>query len=108
VYTLKKLWKNYSYAIILVLLTMFATIIIKFNLPDPHSYMTITIQDGESLWEISQKYENQHGLSDRQFIEWVEKKNGISRDYIVAGKDLMVPITEEAIIIEHTTSLASE
>lgn len=63
VFSLKKLWKNYSYAIILVTLTMIAAIIIKFNLPNTHQYLTITIQDGESLWEISQKYEEQHGLS---------------------------------------------
>lgn len=105
---MKKLWKNYSYAIILILLTMFATLIIKLNLPAAHPYMTITIQDGESLWEISQKYEDRHGLSELQFIEWVEKKNGISRDYIMAGKDLMLPITNEPIEDNNTTNLASE
>ena len=107
---MKKLWKNYSYAIILVTLTMIAAIIIKFNLPNTHQYLTITIQDGESLWEISQKYEEQHGLSNQQFIEWVEKKNGISRDYIIAGKDLVLPIANEPIVLdrEHSTNLASE
>jgi len=62
--------------------------------------MTITIKDGESLWEISQKYEEQHGLSKEEFFKWVEKHNGVSRDYIVAGKDLVLPIKSEPIAID--------
>jgi cell division protein YceG involved in septum cleavage len=109
VFSLKKLWRNYSYSIILVVLSLVASIIIKTNLTptDVDQYMTITIKDGESLWEISQKYEEQHGLSREEFFKWVEKHNGVSRDYIVAGKDLVVPIKSEPIAIDEVQELAS-
>jgi cell division protein YceG involved in septum cleavage len=109
VFSLKKLWRNYSYSIILVVLSVVASIIIKTNLTptDADQYMTITIKDGESLWEISQKYEEQHGLSREEFFKWVEKHNGVSRDYIVAGKDLVVPIKSEPIAIDEVQELAS-
>jgi cell division protein YceG involved in septum cleavage len=109
VFSLKKLWRNYSYSIILVVLSLVASIIIKTNLTptDADQYMTITIKDGESLWEISQKYEEQHGLSREEFFKWVEKHNGVSRDYIVAGKDLVVPIKSEPVAIDEVQELAS-
>ena len=106
---MKKLWRNYSYSIILVVLSLVASIIIKTNLTptDTNQYMTITIKDGESLWQISQKYEEQHGLSNEEFFKWVEKHNGVSRDYIVAGKDLVLPIKSEPIAIDGVQELAS-
>ena len=106
---MRKLWRNYSYSIILVVLSLVASIIIKTNLTptDVDQYMTITVEDGESLWEISQKYEEQHGLSKEEFFKWVEKHNGVSRDYIVAGKDLVVPIKSEPIAIDEVQELAS-
>lgn len=105
---MKKIWKSHSYTIILVTISLVATIFIKFNLQSTDQYMTITVQDGESLWEISQKYEKQHNLSKKQFIEWVEENNGISRDYIIAGKELIVPITNEPLEIEEIHNLASQ
>ncbi|WP_428908279.1 cell division suppressor protein YneA [Niallia sp. Krafla_26] len=105
---MKKIWKNYSYTIVLVALSLIATIIINYNLPSTDQYMTITVQDGESLWKISKKYEDQHNLSDKQFIEWVEKNNGIARDHIIAGKNLIIPITNEPIELEEIHNLASQ
>jgi hypothetical protein len=94
---MKKIWKNYSYAIILILLSLMASIIIKINLPSTDQYKTITVMDGESLWEISQKYKSEHGLTETQFIKWVETYNGISGDHIVSGADLVLPIVDGSL-----------
>jgi len=104
---LKKLWKNYSYAIILVILTLVTSIIIKINIPSDDQYMTITVMKGETLWEIAQKYEDQHGLSKVQFIKWVEKHNGVTGDHIVAGNDLVLPIVNEPLKMDEVRELAS-
>ena len=106
---MKKLWRNYSYSIILGFLSLVSLLIIKIDVTPTEidQYMTITIKDGESLWEISQKYEEQHGLSREEFFKWVEKHNEVSRDYIVAGKDLVVPIKSEPIAIDEVQELAS-
>ena len=45
-----------------------------------------------SLWNISEKYEDEHGLIKREFVEWVETYNGISGDYIFAGEELIIPV----------------
>ena len=44
---------------------------------------------------------------EEEFFKWVEKHNGVSRDYIVAGKDLVVPIKSEPIAIDEVQELAS-
>ena len=43
----------------------------------------------------------------KQFVKWVEKHNGISGDYIFAGKDLIIPIKSEPIAIDEVQELAS-
>lgn len=109
---LKKLWKNYSYAIILVVLTMIASLMIKISLPSsPERYMTITVMDGDSLWEISEEYENQHELTKKEFVEWVEQYNGISGDHIFSGDNLVIPIEfqpADRMIDDHNYDLASQ
>ncbi|WP_394231853.1 LysM peptidoglycan-binding domain-containing protein [Niallia oryzisoli] len=105
---MKKLWRNYSYAIILVVLCMVSLVIIKINLPSSHeNYMTITVSSGESLWEISQKYEEQHGLSELEFVKWVEQYNGISGDHIFTGDHLIIPIKMGEMEIKEVQEFAS-
>ena len=85
-----------------------AVIFDKINLSvTQDSYLTITVMEGESLWTISEKYEDEHGLSEGQFVEWVETHNGISGDYIFAGEDLIIPIkmnTNETIEVQNLAS----
>ena len=106
---LKKLWRNYSYTIILLVFSLLALLFVKINVSasqDP--YMTIKVMEGETLWTISEKYKNEHDLSKRQFVEWVETHNGISGDYIFAGEDLLIPIRMEANETIDVQNLASK
>ncbi|MCQ6276285.1 LysM peptidoglycan-binding domain-containing protein [Bacillus sp. V3B] len=106
---MKKLWKNYSYAIILVVLTMIALWLIKINVASsPEHYMTITVMDGDSLWGISQKYESQHGLTEKEFVEWVEQYNGIYGDNIFSGDNLVIPIKYQPVDRTDYHDLASQ
>jgi len=105
---MKKLWRNYSYAIILVVLCLASLVVIKINLPSsPNQYMTITVSTGESLWEISQRYEEQHGLSEMEFIKWVEKYNGISGDTIFSGDNIIIPIDAGKMEMKEVQNFAS-
>lgn len=105
---MKKMWRNYSYTIILLVFSLLAILFVKINLSaSQDSYMTITVTEGESLWTISEKYADEHGLSKGQFVEWVETHNGISGDYIFAGEDLMIPIkvnSNESIEVQNLAS----
>jgi hypothetical protein len=105
---MKKMWRNYSYTIILLVFSLLALLFVKINVSaSQDSYMTITVAEGESLWTISEKYEDEHGLSKGQFVKWVETHNGISGDYIFAGEDLIIPIkmnSNESIEVQNLAS----
>ena len=105
---MKKMWRNYSYTIILLVFSLLALLFVKINVSaSQDSYMTITVTEGESLWTISEKYEDEHGLSKGQFVKWVETHNGISGDYIFVGEDLIIPIkmnSNESIEVQNLAS----
>ena len=64
------MWRNYSYTIILLIFSLIALLFVKINVSaSQDSYMTITVTEGESLWTISEKYEDEHGLSRRAICE---------------------------------------
>lgn len=105
---MKKMWRNYSYTIILLVFSLLALLFVKINVSaSQDSYRTITVTEGETLWTISEKYEDEHGLSKGQFVKWVETHNGISGDYIFAGEDLIIPIklnSNESIEVQNLAS----
>jgi LysM repeat protein len=103
------MWRNYSYTIILVVFSLLAICFVKINVSSsPDQYITITVMEGESLWGISEKYEDNHGLSKEQFVKWVEKHNGISGDVIFAGEDLVIPIKMKSMETMDVQNLASK
>jgi hypothetical protein len=88
---MKKLWKNYSYAIILVVLSFVGVFIFSNMFPSSHDdYMKVTVSKGETLWGISDKYSDQHHLSKAEFVEWV------------------IPIKNSAIEMTEINELASK
>jgi len=109
VFPLEKLWSKYSYTIILFILLSFALLLIKVNLPDSaEEYITITVMEGDSLWEISQKYKDQHRFSENDFIAWVKNQNGLTDDTIYSGDQLMIPIIEKQFEPDSFRNLASQ
>ena len=105
---MKKFWKNYSYAIILVVLSFVGVFLYSVvDQPSSTDYLKITVGKGETLWQISEKYSDRHHFSKTEFVEWVERYNGISGDRIYAGEELMIPIENTPVEIEDITDLAS-
>ncbi|EIT86883.1 cell division suppressor protein YneA [Fictibacillus macauensis ZFHKF-1] len=57
-------------------------------------YMKITVNKGDSLWGIAKQY--QQGKEPRwQFVEWVEKNNGVQAELITPGQQLVIPVKAE-------------
>jgi hypothetical protein len=92
---MKKLWNQYSYAIILLVLSCSIAIIISIHNNDKDKYLKITVSDGDSLWKISEQFSNQHSLSGNQFISWVKKHNEINGDQIFPGEKIIIPVNKE-------------
>lgn len=103
---MKKLWNRYSYAIILLVLSLFTTFILVCQLDrlDDDALMKITINEGDSLWQIAEEFSEEHKLTSKEFVKWVESKNGISGDRIYPGDELVIPIIQKK---ENGTEVAS-
>lgn len=62
---------------------------------DNQKYMTIEVRQGDTLWEIAEKYENRHHYSRKAFIRWVEKVNGLHAPELRAGTELVIPVVKQ-------------
>lgn len=56
------------------------------------SYLEITINSGDTLWEINKTYKNQHNLDFSDFVAWIETNNGIDSSRLKPGDKLFIPI----------------
>ncbi|MBP2240231.1 LysM repeat protein [Cytobacillus eiseniae] len=102
----KKLWNQYSYAIILIILSLLTSFILFFqnNGAGKENLMKITVNNGDSLWQIAEEYADEHSISPKQFVQWVQKTNEITGDRIYPGDELIIPIK---ITNANVTELAS-
>lgn len=100
------IWREHSYSIILLLLIFVLSLIIMPVLHNASSdeFIRVTIDDGDSLWLLSEKYEKVHKLSTTEFIRWVKKHNGIAGDQIYTGDVIVIPVTRE---LDNTQELVS-
>ena len=104
---MKKLWNHYSYAIILFVLSFITAFVLIVQLceSDPNQYMKITVNEGDTLWQIAEDFSDQHKLTANEFVAWVERNNGISGERIFPGDELVIPILIDEINFH--TELAS-
>ena len=65
------------------------------------SYVSVTIQQNDSLWSIAKKYKNQYDGSFNDFLEEIKRCNGLSSDTIYAGNHIIVPVVIHSEKIEH-------
>jgi cell division protein YceG involved in septum cleavage len=94
---MKKLWNQYSYAIILVALSLLTSfiLIVHNGVSGEDGLMKITVNEGDSLWQLAEEFSDEHMLSAKEFVQWVEKHNEISGDRIYPGDELILPIALE-------------
>ncbi|PLR77142.1 cell division suppressor protein YneA [Bacillus sp. V3-13] len=90
---MKKLWSNYYFAILLILLS-FATALLINGDGEGENYMKIKVVEGDTLWTISNEFSNEHSLSPQEFVSLVETLNGINGDEIFPGDEIMIPVSE--------------
>ncbi|WP_445487248.1 cell division suppressor protein YneA [Niallia sp. 03133] len=100
-----KLWTNYSYSIILVFCSFITCLIIGLSAGHDHDqYISIKVEKGDSIWQISEQYEGKYKMSKKEFIKWVEKHNSLSANQLAAGEEIKIPVRLE----EENIRLASE
>jgi LysM repeat protein len=91
---MKKLWNQYSYAIILIVLSCTIAIMISFQANEKAHFLKVCVSEGDSLWGISEQFSEQHGLSTTQFVSWVKQHNNIEGDQIFPGEEIIIPVSK--------------
>ncbi|MBT2680129.1 cell division suppressor protein YneA [Bacillus sp. ISL-35] len=94
---MKKLWENYSYALILLAVSLIFSLVAKAQLNNDDAYITVTIEEGQSLWEVAETYASEHHLSKNEFVSWVEKENAIVGEKVFPGDELVIPVKAEYV-----------
>ncbi len=92
---MKKLWEKYSYVIILIAITYISVFMLFNRFEKPTDFVQVTIEEGQSLWELADRFSDRHSMTSAQFVRWVEEKNGISGDRIFPGEQLRVPVLND-------------
>ena len=107
---MKKLWNKYSYAITLFILSCSLSFILSFQHQsnNQEEYKKVTITEGDSLWEISDQYANQHSLSNKEFVTWIKKHNEIDENKIFPGEEIIIPVSLEAPSTKELASAVGE
>ena len=102
---MKKLWNQYSYAITLILLSCTLALVLLLKHQSDDQYLKVTVSEGDTLWKISNQFEGQHSLSNKEFISWVKKHNENIEDQIYPGEKIVIPVSKQDSYT--TTELAS-
>jgi LysM repeat protein len=107
---MKKLWEKYSYAIVLIILSCSLAFILslRFNSTVEEKFVTITVSEGDSLWQISNQYSDHHSYSNNEFVSWIKQHNNLEGDRIYPGDEITIPINLEVESLTEYASAAGE
>jgi cell division protein YceG involved in septum cleavage len=107
---MNKIWKQYSYAIFLIILSCALALIMSLRVQtmENDEYLSVTVSEGDSLWKISTQFSEQHSLSHKEFVNWVKQRNNIEGDRIFPGEEIIIPINQKASQLTELASAANE
>lgn len=103
---MKKLWSTYSYTILLMVISCISALFLGFTSDiNEEDYLKITINSGDTLWEMADQYSIDSNLSKKQFVNWVVSHNKIEEKQLYPGVELVIPVKNQTY--EKGTELAS-
>ena len=105
---MRKLWQEYSFILILFAISCSSVLVLGSTLNESEDYIKVTVQDGESVWKLAEKFADNHTLSPAEFVAWVEKENGITGEVIHPGDQLVIPVMVEMGSPSELTAFAGE
>lgn len=108
---MKTLWNHYSYAIILIGLSLVIALLFSIRFDSFHhdQYVTVTVSQGDSLWKIAENYSDQQSLSKDEFVNWVKIHNQIEADdHIFPGEKIVIPVSSEDLTSNEFASAAQK
>ena len=92
--------KNYQEKRKLIIILLFFGILLsqlviplvtKANSPD--NYITVIVQEGDSLWTIAKQFNN-NKLDIRKYIYLIQQQNGMKNSMLQPGQLIRIPLYE--------------
>jgi hypothetical protein len=87
-----KLMKNYSYFIlfICVLFLAFFTMNTVFAEYDEYEVLSVTVEEGDTLWDIARAYNKDVGMSIQDYIYKIRSLNEMDSVIIYPGQTIQI------------------
>ena len=105
---MRKIWQEYSFILILFAISCSSVLVLGSTLNKSEDYIKVTVQDGESVWKIAEKFADNHAFTPAEFVSWVVKENGITGEVIHPGDQLVIPVVIEKNSPNELTAFAGE
>ena len=78
---------------LLMLASIVTTLFMVFTEPDTQiSYVRHTVQTGECVWEVAEKYSGQQIKPMNEFSWMISKENGLEGKVVQPGDSLLIPL----------------
>jgi hypothetical protein len=92
-----QLIKRNSYIAFMLSVNVILSIVLTIKLGDPVEYITVVVENGDSLWGYATEYGEIHNMPSENFVSWVMTENNLSSAKISPGESLTLPIEISAI-----------
>ena len=89
---MKKYIRKHGFELVM-LFSIFASLFMIFSEPDTQiSYVRHTVQPGECVWEVAEKYSGQQIKPMNEFSWMISKENGLEGKVVQPGDSLLIPL----------------
>jgi cell division protein YceG involved in septum cleavage len=96
----KRKKSGWSYVLVLVItIAFFATNVYmdyKNKAYASNEFVQVEVNYGDTIWDFSKIYKEQHDLSTKEFIKRVEKLNNMDANHLEEGQIILLPITKNS------------
>lgn len=88
---------SWSYIIVFAVLLILTFFVLSTSIASakPEQYVKITIEEGDTLWGISESYGEQSDLSRSNFINWTIERNHIQVRKLIPGQSIIIPVRKQ-------------
>lgn len=83
---------SFMVAFAIMVVFAFTTIVVVAAPINHNEYVEVTVETGDTLWGMANKYSGSYSFSKKEFITWVIEQNGMTGFDIYPGDKLVIPV----------------
>ncbi|APH05143.1 cell division suppressor protein YneA [Bacillus weihaiensis] len=85
----------YIFTFFLVLLAITFVVSYTDKAESLDNFQQVTIENGDSLWEIAERFQDKSNISRQDFVKWVQDNNNLHSTLVKPGDIVFVPIEKK-------------